>query len=215
MKAAQHQLSLQKNLVVSGPDQFFILSALASLLERSGKTTLGDDVAILAADDAAGVSYLTTFLIGQGHEVVALFDSDAKGREEEAKLRTKWMPLFKDTHSSTVLLGDALGEKGEVAVEDLFSDKNYMNKATEVHATAMIRAGAKTIVLPPPPGTLAERAARAFEAAEVKFNKEAVSKLIRRELRERKSIPFLSDLGRETVDKAERLFDYLNKRFSA
>jgi predicted ATP-dependent endonuclease of OLD family len=213
MKAAQHQLSLQKNLVVSGADQLFILSALTSLLERSGKVSLADDIALLAADDASGVAYLATFLIGQGHEVVALFDSDAKGREEEAKLRTKWMPLFKDTHSSTVLLGDALDAKSEVAIEDLFSERNYLAKATEVHATAMIRAGAKTIV-PAGAGTLAERVGRGFENAEVKFNKEAVSKLIRRELRERKSIPFLSDLGRETVDKAERLFAYLNSRFS-
>jgi predicted ATP-dependent endonuclease of OLD family len=213
MKAAQHQLSLQKNLVVSGADQLFILSALTSLLERSGKVSLADDIALMAADDASGVAYLATFLIGQGHEVVALFDSDAKGREEEAKLRTKWMPLFKDTHSSTVLLGDALDAKGEVAIEDLFSERNYLAKATEVHATAMIRAGAKTIV-PAGAGTLAERVGRGFENAEVKFNKDAVSKLIRRELRERKSIPFLSDLGRETVDKAERLFAYLNSRFS-
>ena len=70
------------------------------------------------------------------------------------------------------------------------------------------------VVLPPPPGTLAERVASGFANAEVKYDKDAVSKLIRRELRERKSIPFLSDLGRETVDKAERLFEYLNGQFS-
>jgi predicted ATP-dependent endonuclease of OLD family len=214
MKASQHQLVAHKNLVVAGADELFILLALSSLLERSGRPNLADDIAVLAADDASGVAYLATFLIGQGHDVVSLFESDAKGREEETKLRTKWIPLFKDTLSSTVLLGDALGEKGDVGIENLFTERHYLGKATEVHAIAMIRAGARTIV-PTGSGTLADRVARGFEKAEVKFSKDAVSKLIRRELRERKSIPFLSDLGRETVEKAERLFTYLNGRFSA
>ena len=44
-----------------------------------------------------------------------------------------------------MLLGDALGAPGDVSIEDLFSDKHYLSKATEVHAVAMQRAGAKTI----------------------------------------------------------------------
>jgi len=83
-----------------------------------------------------------------------------------------------------------------VSIENLCSERNYLDTATEVHATAMFRAGAKTITLPPPPGTLAERTVRAFEAADVKYSKEAVSNLISRELRERESIPVLSGRAR-------------------
>src|SRR5437879_2483522 len=74
-----------------------------------------------------------------------MFESDAKGRAEEEKLRTKWIPQFKDTRSSTVLLGETLGLSGDVSIEDMFSDRHYLSKATEVHAVAMQRAGAKCL----------------------------------------------------------------------
>jgi hypothetical protein len=51
--------------------------------------------------------------------------------------------------------------------------------------------------------------------AGVAFNHEAVSKMIRKELQELRKMPYLSDIGRETADKAERLFALLNSRFSA
>jgi hypothetical protein len=35
------------------------------------------------------------------------------------------------------------------------------------------------------------------------------------ELQELRKMPFLSDIGRETADKAERLFTFINSRFSA
>jgi energy-coupling factor transporter ATP-binding protein EcfA2 len=215
MKASQHQLAAEKNLVVAGPDAYAILSSLSNLLERSGRIGLDENITLLAADDAAGMPYLVSFLIGQGLEVIAMFESDAKGREEEEKLRTKWIPQFKDTRSSTVLLGDALGVPGDVSIEDMFSDRHYLSKATEVHATPMQRAGAKTITLPTGAGTLLERVARGFADADVKFDKDAVSRLIRRQLREQKRIFFLSDISGETTNKAERLFAYLNGKFSA
>jgi len=48
----------------------------------------------------------------------------------------------------------------------------------------------------------------------VKFDKDAVSRLIRRQLREQRRIFFLSDISGETTNKAERLFAYLNAKFS-
>ena len=60
-----------------------------------------------------------------------------------------------------------------------------------------------------------ERVATAFATAEVKFDKDAVSRLIRRQLREQRRIFFLSDISGETTNKAERLFAYLNAKFSA
>ena len=52
MKASQHQLAAEKNLVVAGPDAYAILSALSNLLERSGRVGLDENVTMLAADDA-------------------------------------------------------------------------------------------------------------------------------------------------------------------
>ena len=60
-----------------------------------------------------------------------------------------------------------------------------------------------------------ERVARGFADAEVKFDKDAVARLIRRQLREQRRIFFLSDISGETTNKAERLFAYINEKFSA
>jgi hypothetical protein len=59
----------------------------------------------------------------------------------------------------------------------------------------------------------AARVARGFAKAGVEFNREEVAKLIRKELQELRRMPYLSDISRETADKAERLFTFINSRF--
>src|SRR5580704_2758322 len=58
-------------------------------------------------------------------------------------------------------------------------------------------------------GTLVARVTREFAEAGVKFDQQAVFKLIRKELQELRRMQFLSDIGRETADKAERLFGFI------
>jgi hypothetical protein len=43
----------------------------------------------------------------------------------------------------------------------------------------------------------------------------ASGRTLRKELQELRRMPYLSDLGRETAEKAERLFASINGRFSA
>jgi energy-coupling factor transporter ATP-binding protein EcfA2 len=214
MKAAQHESISHKNLLVSSSDELFILTALSSLLERSGRQGLADDVAIMAAGSPDALVYLAAFMAGQGLEVVALFNSDDEGREQEALLRTKWLPQYAGTRTSTVLLGDALEQSGDVGIEDLLSERHYLKRVHESHSTALMRAGVKTVA-PIGSGTLAARVASGFAAAGATFKREAVSKVIRKELQELRRMPFLSDIGRDTADKAARLFVFLNSRFSS
>jgi hypothetical protein len=112
-----------------------------------------------------------------------------------------------------VLLGAALDQAGDVGIEDLLSEKDYLWKAHEVYATALTRAGVKSVT-PIGSGTLVARVARGFAKAGVGFSREAVSKVIRKELQELRRMPYLSDVGRETAEKAERLFAFINSRFS-
>ena len=214
MKALQHDLTPHKNLLVSGSDELFILTAFSNLLERSGRQGLADDVAIIAAGSPSAIVHRAAFMAGQGQEVIALFNSDDEGREQEALLRTKWLPQYKGTRSSTVLLGDALEQSGDVAIEDLLSERDYLRRVHETHTIALMRAGVKAIA-PIGSGALAARVARGFEAAGATFKRDAVSKVIRKELQELRKMSFLSDIGRETADKAARLFAFLNTRFSS
>ena len=129
MKASQHQLAAEKNLVVAGPDAYAILSASRILLERSGRVGLSEDITLLAADDPAGMPYVVSFLIGQGlgsRGNVRVRRQRTSGRGEGAD---QMDPQFKGTRSSTVLLGDALGLPGDISIEDMFTDKHYLSKA--------------------------------------------------------------------------------------
>ena len=75
-----------------------------------------------------------------------------------------------------------------MGIEDLLSEKNYLRKAHEIHATALTRAGVKTVA-PEGTGTLVARVARGFTKAGVGFDREAVAKLIRKELQELRKMP--------------------------
>jgi hypothetical protein len=73
-------------------------------------------------------------------------------------------------------------------------------KAHEVHATALTRAGVESVG-PEGSGTLVTRVARGYTKAGVKFSREPVAKVIRKELQELRRMPYLSDLGRETAER--------------
>ena len=80
MRANQSYLVADRNLVVEGVDDYWILSELSNALQRGGESALPDDVMITAAGGASEVVHTATFMIGQGLQVVAVFDSDDAGR---------------------------------------------------------------------------------------------------------------------------------------
>lgn len=140
MKLDQHYLVAQRNLIVEGVDDAWIITELSNLLNRLGKPGLPDDVQVTAAGGAAEVVYMASLMIGQGLQVVALFDSDGAGRREEEKLRTRWFLRYKDVKSSSLMLGTAVGASGDFAIEDMFSEFFYMNKFELCHKEKMERA---------------------------------------------------------------------------
>jgi hypothetical protein len=105
-------------------------------------------------------------------------------------------------------LYDGFGTKRAIRVANHCAD--------ELHRVSTQRrsAGVKSVA-PEGTGTLVTKIARGFANASVEFKREAVTKLIRKELQELRKMPFLSDIGRETADKAEPLFAFINSRFSA
>ncbi len=203
MKANQSYLVSQLNLVVEGIDDYWLLSELSNGLIRKGDEGLPEEVLISAGGGASEVVHLATFMIGQDLVTLSLFDSDEAGRREETTLRTKWLTHYKDTKSGTLLLGDALGEKGNVEIEDLFPEAYYLKKATDSHG-AKLKAKGKSAadVKLEEGGTLVKRVERAFEELEIPFNKESAAKLIRRELARAKPEAFPTG----TLDKASTVF---------
>ena len=89
---------------------------------------------ITAARGAPEIVPTAAFMIGQGLNVVALFDSDSAGKAARDKLQNSWITRYKDARAETLLVGDLLGMPGEEAtIEDLFPDDYYLQKVRESH----------------------------------------------------------------------------------
>lgn len=206
MKLNQHYLVSERNLVVEGVDDFYILSELSNLLRKAGKVSLPDDVEITASGGASEAVYMATFMVGQGLKVAALFDSDPEGRQQEERLRTKWITRYKASRSSSLLLGKAAGVTGDFAIEDIFPEAYYLQMATEAHKDKLT-AVHESAILPVGTGLIVDRIQRGCETIGISFNKGSVAKVIRRELSKMQDI---SGLDSDTLKRAESVFIALN-----
>jgi energy-coupling factor transporter ATP-binding protein EcfA2 len=202
MKLNQHALVAESNLVVEGMDDASILSELSDLLRKAGKASLPDDVEITASSGASEAVFMATFMAGQGLKVVALFDSDAEGRQQEERLRTKWITRYKNSRSSSLLLGAAAGVTGDFGIEDIFPEAYYAQKANEAHGEKLASVHEDAIPLIGT-GPIVDRLQRGAEKIGIAFNKGAVAKVIRRDIR---AMQDASKLDAKTVERAERLF---------
>jgi hypothetical protein len=152
---------------------------------------------------------MATFMVGQGPKVVALFDSDSEGRAQEERLRTKWITRYKESRSSSVVIGVAVGVSGEFAIEDLFAENYYEKMANEAHKSKLAQVGQASIPLIGT-GLIVDRVSRGCERIGIKFNKGLVAKLIRRDL---STLHDLSSVDTQTITRSEKLFEALNMGF--
>lgn len=213
MTMNQSYLVAPHNLVVEGVDDYMVLTALSSLFERSSMPGLPDDVQIVAAEGAPEVVHIATFMIGQGLEVVALFDSDDEGRIQEAKLRREWLTRYKNAKSNTALLGEAVGLEADkdFAIEDLFTEHYYLKMVKESHKEKMREYDVANITLTGD-DLLCNRVARACSNAGIQFNRSSVARFIKKDLLKMGSV---SELPQHTKEKAKKLFETLRAKFSS
>ena len=184
IRANQSYLVSERNLLVEGVHDYWIVSALSNIFEREGLACLPEDVLITAAGGASEIVPTATFMIGQHLNVVALFDSDSAGKEAEEKLRKKWITRYKDARAVTLLLDDTLGMSGEEAtIEDLFEDAYYIEKVCESHELKLKSRGLATDAITlGGSGPILPRLHQCFDEIKVDFNKGSVGKLIRWDL---------------------------------
>ena len=214
MSANQSYLVSERNLLVEGVHDYWIVAALSNIFEREGLACLPEDVLITAAGGASEIVPTATFMIGQELNIVALFDSDSAGKEAEEKLRKKWITRYKDARAVTLLLGDALGLPGEEAtIEDLFADAEayYLEKVCESHELKFKSKGLATDAITlSGSGPILPRLYQCFNKFNVDFNKGSVSKLIRRDLIRCKSV---GTLPTGLAEKGEILLTALRDAF--
>lgn len=207
MSGSSSYLVAQRNLVVEGVDDYMIISELSNLLVRSGSEGLSDDVHITAAGGASEAAYIATFMIGQALDVAVLLDSDRAGGDAADKLLKTWLTSYGKGTAQIVKVGDAIGVPDECAIEDLFSEKFYIDKVHEAYDKPLKLAGVDRLVLQGD-GQLVKRVERAMANAGIGFNKGSVAKRIRTSITRMASF---AELPTETQDRTKALLTAIKK----
>lgn len=204
MSGSTSYLVAERNLVVEGVDDFWILSELSTLLKRFGEPFIPDDVFITPAGGAPEAAYIATFMIGQKLKVVVLLDSDKAGDDARKRLVERWLTRYHSDHAHVLSLGECVGRPdGEFSIEDLFPEDYYLERVKRVYGKELAAAGVEEIRLPRG-GQLRKRVELAMGEYGIKFNKGSVAKVLRADLSRLKDA---TELPPETIAMAKALFE--------
>ncbi|MBT9143556.1 MAG: hypothetical protein DDT29_01964 [Dehalococcoidia bacterium] len=202
MSGRTSYLLSERNLIVEGVDDYWIITELSNLLKRAGRTGLPEDVFITPTGGASEAAYIATFMIGQQLDVVVLLDSDRAGREARDALVKKWLTRYHARQTQILSLGEVVGVPDkEFSVEDLFPEEFYLERVKNVYKRELATANVEEIPLKGS-DQLCKRVERAMKELGIEFNKGSVAKVIRAELSHMKDA---SGLPEETQEKAKKL----------
>ncbi|MFO0851846.1 MAG: AAA family ATPase [Gemmataceae bacterium] len=206
MSGSQSYLLSEKNLVVEGVDDYWVLTELSNLLIRSGEPGLPDDLFITPAGGASEAAYIATFMIGQKLDVVVLLDSDSAGGDAHDKLVKTWLARYQDAKAEVLMLGAAAGATAtEFATEDLFTDNYFAGVVAEVYHKELQLAGATLPLTLEKGGLVWKRASRTLEKYGITYGsgqKGRVAKALRASISKAAAI---SDLPEPTQVMARHL----------
>ncbi len=210
MSGSTSYLMAQRNTVVEGVNDFWIVTELSNLFIRSGLDGLPDDIFITAAGGASEAAYIATLMIGQKLDVVVLLDSDRAGDEAKDSLVKKWLTRYQSSQAQVLSLGSAAGERDqEFSIEDLFTDAFYLENVKKIYKKELAAADVQDIELKGK-DQICKRVERFFESHGIKFNKGSVAKEIRTVLSRMKS---LEELPKETQERGKKLIKTVTDSF--
>ena len=209
MDASQSFLVSQRNLVVEGVDDYWVLTELSNLLRLDGSNGMPDDVLITVGNSASTAVHIAMFMIGQNFDVVILLDSDNAGREAKEKLVKNWLTQYTEAHTEPILLGEAVGVCGDFALEDLFPEDFILDIVKEVYKQQLAAADVDEITLQGE-DILWQKINRFMKEKGIKINKGPIAKRLRNNLSEMKEVNELPD---GTEEKAIKLFQEIRMAF--
>lgn len=203
MSGSSSYLVAQQNLVVEGVDDYWILTELSRLLQRSGEIGLPIEVLITPAGGASEAAYIATFMTGQKLDVVVLLDSDKAGDEARDALVKKWIVRYQASRTRVLSLGEVAGAPaGEFAIEDMLPENFYLERVERAYKKDLAVAGVEHLQLVGS-DRLEKRVERALAAFGIKFNKGSVAKMMREDLIKMANA---DGLPAETRDRATNVF---------
>lgn len=206
MSGSQSYLLSQRNLVVEGVDDYWIITELSNLLRRSGEAGLPEDVFVTPAGGASEAAYIATFMIGQKLDVAVLLDSDGSGEEAHDKLVKTWLACYQENKAEVLMLGKVVeSSETDFAIEDLFTVDYFIDVVSAAYKKELTAAGSPSLLPLPPGGLLWKRASRALEAHGIVYGsgqKGRVAKALRASLLR---TPTFDKLPTETQEMARKL----------
>ena len=150
---------------------------------------------------------MATFMIGQGLNVVALFDSDRAGRNAKKKLVEKWIMQYNpESESNVIMLGEAVDVTHDFALEDLFTEDFFTEAVWEVYGEQLEAKGV-TKITPQGNDMLWKRVERFMKDNEIKINKGPIAKRLARRIN---GMQDSNKLPCETRDYAITLFQKIS-----
>ena len=209
MDASQSFLVANRNLVVEGVDDYWVLTELSNLLRHAGEEGIPEDVRITPCGGASQAVNMATFMIGQELSVVGLFDSDSEGQKAYKKLTKEWITRYANSHSKVILLGDAVDVKGDFALEDLFPENFILDIVEEAYSEELAIAGVDEITLQGK-DTLWRKIKRFMKDNDIEIKKDKIAPRWRKKL---SAMNDASELPDETREKAIKLFQAIRSAF--
>ncbi len=207
--ASQSLLIADRNLVVEGVHDYYILAGLSNWLRRIEEEGLPEDVRITPGTSASEAVHVATLMIGQRLNVVALFDSDDEGRRAKDKLVKKWLTQYTESHTEAILLGDAIGASGNFELEDLFTEDFMKEIIKETYSKELAYAGVDDFTLQGE-GVIWKRIESFLKEKDITANKGSIAKQLRNKLSDMQEA---SELPDETKEKAIKLFKKIREAF--
>ena len=209
MDASQSFLVADRNLVVEGVNDYWVLTELSNLIQQDGNEGLPGDVLVTPGGSASISVHIATIMIGQNLDVVALFDSDDEGRRAQKKLDHNWLTQYKKTQTKTVLLGEAVDTCGDFALEDLFPDNFITDIVKEAYSKQLAAADVDKITLQGD-DMLWRRIKCFMKERNIEINKGPIAKRLRDKISDMKDA---SELPNGTKEKAIELFQVIRSAF--
>ena len=205
-------LGNRKVLIVEGGIDAMILSKLSGLLSKSNKVGLSDQIYMWPAQTSTKAPMYAAFAIGQQWDAGVLLDTDDAGHQAHEKIKDMNLKAYSNEtgHEFRVfMLGETAGvKKTDVAIEDLFPDKWFLECVNRAYGLAI-----KLEDLPKDGSTLIAKRVEIFlkqrQGRDLK-KKDVLPEMLKDFDRWTK----ITDLPEGTADNAERLLKKLNSTFN-
>ena len=194
----------KKNVLVEGITDFLYLHALSQHCHATGRQDLPDDIYITPCGGTKHVGHIASLFVGQEVRPIVLLDSDHEGRTRQDALLKK---LYKGQENAVLMLSDVI-EKEECEIEDIVGKDAILTTLNGMLGDTSIQLDQDDHSN----GSLVDQ----IKSAAKKNNIELPNGWkadVARQLVTQWSTTKPDDIPPEVLDKAEKLFKELVRRF--